>query len=247
MSESRQALRTMALRLTQGTHLPSHSFGWGQLVYADSGVARVTTQTRQWVLPSARALWVPPDIRHVLHCLTAIELRTLYFPPRHLPDLPEEETIIQVNPLLRALINRVTSLPWAAMNTPNTIRMIGVLRDELTTSSSEPLAVIMPTDRRALRVANNILEQEVPTAPLAELCQSCGASRRTLERLFRSQTGSSLGQWYQTARFHHALLLLGEGHPVMEVAESLGYRSTSAFVSAFRGRLGTTPGRYFTS
>src|SRR5436305_1492043 len=42
-----------------------------------------------------------------------------------------------------------------------------------------------------------------------------------------------------------SLHLLAEGEAVAEVANAVGYESTSAFVAAFRRALGTTPGRYF--
>jgi AraC-like DNA-binding protein len=42
-----------------------------------------------------------------------------------------------------------------------------------------------------------------------------------------------------------ALELLALRHSVTDVALSLGYDSTSAFISKFRRHLGTTPARYF--
>jgi AraC-like DNA-binding protein len=41
------------------------------------------------------------------------------------------------------------------------------------------------------------------------------------------------------------LLYLAEQMPVSAVAPHVGYRTTSAYVAAFRAHTGVTPGRYF--
>jgi AraC-like DNA-binding protein len=55
----------------------------------------------------------------------------------------------------------------------------------------------------------------------------------------------TFGRWRQRLRFVEALRLLAKGHAVTRVALDVGYQSPSAFISAFRRELGTTPGRYF--
>ena len=83
----------MALDLDRGATLADHAFGWGQLVYARQGVGRVETQRGHWVLTAGRALWVPPGVRHRLHCTSVLRLQTLYFPPQRLPALPDSCTV----------------------------------------------------------------------------------------------------------------------------------------------------------
>ena len=43
----------------------------------------------------------------------------------------------------------------------------------------------------------------------------------------------------------HALRLLAAGESVTTAALEVGYDSTSAFISAFKSAVGTTPGRYY--
>jgi len=233
----------MSLRLSRGTHLPDHAFGWGQLVYAASGVARVTTDRGHWVLPVGRALWVPPDVRHVLHCVTSIDLRTLYFPPDGLPALDRSCTVVEVGSLLRELILRAVAV--ALDSSPVQRRLLAVLYDELAVAPGESLHLRLPSDPAAAKLATKILEQEAFTVSLDELTIGLGASRRTLERRFRDQTGLGLGAWYRQARFQRSLLLLGNGESVGAVAAACGYSSVSAFVAAFRRQANTTPARYF--
>jgi len=77
------------------------------------------------------------------------------------------------------------------------------------------------------------------------LGRAAGASRRTPERLFRTETGMSVGRWRQQARLLHAMRLLARGEPVTSIALEVGYESPSAFIATFKSVLGTTPGSYF--
>jgi AraC-like DNA-binding protein len=105
----------------------------------------------------------------------------------------------------------------------------------------------MPRDSRARRVATLLQENPAEKRPLAELSRTGGASRRTIERLFRSETGLGFGRWRQQLRLGHALRLLAAGDAVINVALEVGYDSASAFISAFRTTFGETPGQYFRS
>ena len=72
-----------------------------------------------------------------------------------------------------------------------------------------------------------------------------GASSRTLARAFLSDTGLSFGRWRTLVRLQASLPHLAEQVPVSAVARLVGYRTTSAYVAAFRAHTGVTPGRYF--
>jgi AraC-like DNA-binding protein len=84
-----------------------------------------------------------------------------------------------------------------------------------------------------------------PEPSLRKIAKRAGASLRTLERLFRSETGLPLASWRRRMRLLHALRLLAAREPVTSVALETGYDSTSAFIAMFRQEMGTTPSRYF--
>jgi len=91
------------------------------------------------------------------------------------------------------------------------------------------------------------LLRDSPHGGLSSAARSAGASIRTLERLFREETGMSLGAWLRRLRLQLALEQLAAGASVTEAARAGGYNGPSAFVAMFRRELGTTPGRYFGS
>ena len=60
---------------------------------------------------------------------------------------------------------------------------------------------------------------------------------------FRDETGMSFGMWRQKARLLNSIRLLAEGTQVTDAALDCGYSSVSAFIAAFKGTFGYTPGR----
>jgi AraC-like DNA-binding protein len=86
-----------------------------------------------------------------------------------------------------------------------------------------------------------------PAEPLSleRLSRGSGASKRTVERIFLSETRMSFRQWRQQSRLLHAMQLLAAGAKVTGAALDAGYSSPSAFISMFKKQLGATPARYF--
>jgi AraC-like DNA-binding protein len=64
---------------------------------------------------------------------------------------------------------------------------------------------------------------------------------RTLQRRFLAETGMTLSEWRQLARLMVGAALLLDGKSVTEAALEAGYSGVSAFIHAFRGKLGQTP------
>jgi AraC-like DNA-binding protein len=146
---------------------------------------------------------------------------------------------------MRELVLHAVRLGMLRQSIPSEARLARVVVDQLETLPTVPLQLPMPRDDRARRAAERLLLD--PGEPIDEAARVAGASKRTLERLFRSETAMTLGRWRQRLRLIEALRLLAAGQPVTRVALDVGYDSPSAFITAFRRELGTTPGRYFES
>ena len=177
--------------------------------------------------------------------LGAVSMRTLYLKARLSRSLPKECCVVNVSPLLRELILHTVDHGMLDRNVPSQKRLIGVILDHLQTLHTIPLKLPMPVDGRALRVAELLRENPGDTRSLDQISKQAGASKRTIERLFQSETEMSVGKWRQQLRLLHALRLLAAGDAVTTVALEVGYESTSAFISVFKSALGTTPGRYY--
>jgi len=223
--------------------VPEHFHDEDQLVYAVSGVMTLRADHGMWIVPPLRAVWVPGGTTHSIRMSGVVTMKTLYLQPR-LARLGRACRVVNVSPLLRELIVHVCAEGRLAARVPRHARLLGVLLDQLAAARSAPLELPMPRDPRALRVARALVERADDDRPLAALCRTAGASKRTIERSFRSETRMTFGAWRRQVRLLRAVAMLGNGASVTAVALTAGYRSPSAFIAMFRRALGTTPGEY---
>jgi AraC-like DNA-binding protein len=234
---------TFAHDYPSGAQVRSHRHRRDQLIYASSGVMTVRTARGAYVVPPQRALWVPCGTAHAIAISGRVAMRTLYLRPGLASKIPRSCCVVHVSPLLRELILHAVTLGFLDGGTPAHARVIGLILDLIETRPMAALELPVPADPRARRVADRILAR--PDDTLARSVAGAGASRRTLERAFVAETSMSLGRWRQQARLLSSLERLAAGDPVTAVALDVGYGSSSAFVAAFRGAFGVTPGRYY--
>jgi AraC-like DNA-binding protein len=155
--------------------------------------------------------------------------------------------VINVSSLLRELILHACAFEKLKKRIPVQRRIIEIIVDQLKASESIPLQLPHPSDSRAMRIVDALVAQPSEQRTLEWLCRGCGASKRTIERLFLAETKMTFSKWRQQLRLLHAMQLLASGEKVTGAALEAGYSSTSAFISMFRKQLGTTPTRFFES
>jgi len=238
-------IRSYAVELSTSHKIHKHSHDWHQLIYASRGVMTVNSSTGTWVVPSRRAVWVPAGIEHEVEMSASVSVRTLYLRTGLSDLLPNDCCVVNVSPLLRELILQTVELGMLNRSVATHKHLIDVILDQFRTLPTIPFNLPMPADVRALRVAEIVRNSPGDAGSLDDLAKQIGASKRTIERLFQTETEMTFGRWRQQLRMLHALRLLAAGEPVTRAALEVGYDSTSAFISAFKTAVGTTPGRYY--
>lgn len=245
LGDQRSQIATLTQNYCGGHVIPSHFHDRDQLVYASRGVMTVRTGQGAWVVPTHRAVWIPAAIPHTITMSGVVAMRTLYLKPRLARTLPRDCCVVNVSPLLRELILRACTVAALKKTTKWQAHLINVIIDQMTAIQMVPLQLPNPSDPRALRVSAALLADPSDRRPLAHICKSAGASKRTVERLFQEDVGMSFGKWRQQLRLMEALRLLAEGAKVTHAALESGYSTPSAFICMFRKTLGTTPASYF--
>lgn len=239
-----QAVIAYGRDLDKGNVLPFHSHRRGQLVYASNGIMIVTTRNASYTVPPQRAVWMPPGVEHQISAQSPVKMRTLYIDSQAARNLPDEVYVLQVTVLLRELIlAAVAAGPEFEPESPQS-RIIAVILDQLPSQPIDSLKLPIPSDQRLSRVTQALIDNPADSRDLDEFAKEVGASKRTLVRLFPSQTGMTFSEWRQQRRLSYALELLITGESVTATALETGYDNTSAFIAMFRRCLGTTPMRY---
>jgi len=230
--------------MADGDVIAWHRHDHAQLFYGGSGLMRVESTAGAWVVPPARAVWIPSGIDHQVTAVGGVEMRAVYLLRNATKGLPEGCRVLGVSPLLRELVAAAMKLsPDYLLDGPEA-RLVGVLIDQLRVEPLEQLHLPMPRDRRLRAVTEALIADPADPRTLEDFGAAAGASARTLARRFLAETGLTFGAWRQQLRLHEALARLAQGEPVTTVAYEIGYDSPSAFIAMFRKTLGATPGQY---
>ena len=123
-------------------------------------------------------------------------------------------------------------------------RLPAVLLDEIATAERDALDLPLPRNPRLVRLVRALMDDPAERRPLDALARDAALSRRSLTRLFRQETGLSVGQWRLRRRVVAAIALLAEGRSVTDTALTLGYDSVGAFAQSFRKVAGAALSAY---
>lgn len=217
-----------------------HQHKMGQLLFAESGCVRITFAQRLCMLPPTRIAWIPPNIPHRAEMKEVVGYRSVYLDSSHAHSLPGEVAVLDTNPLLSAVLERIAMADFDRCWLPGTgANLLAVCLDELRAASSEPMFLRLPTDRRLKHFTGDRLPPL-----LSELATTIGASEKTVSRIFISQTGMNYQQWRQQWRFLKGVELLATGSSLSFTAHELGFSSDSAFIAFFKKLAGMTPRAY---
>lgn len=214
-----------------------------QLLYQSEGALTVQTSERVGHLAPMQALWLPAGELHRVTIRRRSSHRSLFFDPGIYRDLPPAPVIVEVGPLMRELIVRVTQWSADSALSDAQARLVSTLLDELRAAPVASLHLPMPRDRRLALIANALLDDPSISATLDEWAGQAGATSRTLARLFLRETGLTYAQWRTQCRLLVAQALLAEGASVTAAAHAVGYASDSAFIAMYRRLYGVSPGR----
>jgi AraC-like DNA-binding protein/quercetin dioxygenase-like cupin family protein len=237
-------VRALSTTYSSGYVLHPHAHSSHQLLFASTGAMTVTGDRTTWMIPPRRAVLIPAGVLHSIRMWGDVAMRSLYFPVSAPAPVFDTQTcrVISVGSLLREVILRVAELAALDSRVPAEARLMSVLMDELETAHVEPLLLPLPADARALKAADSVLKDPADGVTATALARRCGLSTRTLERLFRAETGMRFGLWRQKAKLLESVRVLVEGGSVTDAALESGYASVSAYIAAFKQTFGCTPG-----
>jgi AraC-like DNA-binding protein len=165
--------------------------------------------------------------------------------PDRFPNMPGEPKTVSISPLLSELIKASVSLKPPYAEDSRDARIMHLILDELAILPALPLSLPQPADPRLQRICLALQEEPGDASTVADWSERLHLDQKTIQRLFRKETGMTFGQWRQQARLLLALERIAVGEKVIDIAMELGYDSPSAFTSMFRKQFGKTPSHFF--
>lgn len=220
-----------------------HHHNRGQLLYACRGCIRITLENQLILLPPSRAAWIPPRTAHraVMHKI--VDYRSLYFSPEVSANLPNQARVINVSPLLHAVLEPIAVAGFEQdWSEGRYFHLLGLCIHELREAPLQPMLLQFPSDRR---LAKLIAQPDKLPPTLAALESEVGASGKTIGRIFQKETGMGYQQWRQQWRLMRAIELMATGFSLSRTAIELEFSTDTAFIVFFKNMTGSTPKAFF--
>jgi len=226
--------------ISQDTVWEEHSHPTHELLWNERGASTARIGSRMWTITSRIGLWIPAGLPHsgftpagTWHCAAQLSMaRTLPLAPGPIA--------VELTPLLRLLMDRLIHQTLSERSQALTE---AVILDVLTPCEHQ-LALPIPEHPLLTPIVDAVRADPADGTSLAQWSHRLGVSTRTITRSFETETGMTYRTWVATARAQHAVELLARQVPLEQVTESVGYRSASAFITAFRRITGLTPGQF---
>ncbi|EPL8002788.1 AraC family transcriptional regulator [Klebsiella aerogenes] len=226
--------------------IPRHQHRKGQLILALHGALTCEVDNAMWMVPPLYAVWVPGQLPHSNRATPGAQVCFLFIEPGAAP-MPEHCCTLKISPLVRELIMTLAERGREALDAPPTQRLVQVLFDELPQQPQEHLQLPVSGHPKIRRMADTMARDPAHWQTLSQWAGAFAMSERNLARLVVRETGLSFRRWRHQLQLILALQMLVRGQTVQQTAQTLGYDSTTAFITMFKKGLGQTPGRYHAS
>lgn len=231
---------------TTGENYDWHSHDFGQLISATSGSIYVGTPSRVLLLSPAMILWIPPNVEHWLRYGSNNEMYYVDVRQDEAKEIGTECRILKMTSLLNALMSASSPDLRSSCSNEHNDTFYNLLRHELVVAPDIALSISMPRDHRIKRFAEEALLDPGVIESIDTWLAEAPASRKTIERLFKKETGMTPSRWLRQACVLHAISRLAAGEKVSTVGFDMGYASTSAFSYMFRRSIGFSPSDFRT-
>jgi AraC-like DNA-binding protein len=232
----------LRLQHDDGYRTPGHAHDHAQIFLVTAGALLLTTAEGTWAMPAGHVAWIPPGLHHEAVSHGPLRALGAYLPPSRCAGLPERPALLRRSALLTATLERLGTA--VVQDGARTRRLLAVLLDEIATAEHDALDLPLPRSPPLVKLVRALMEDPAERRGLDTLARDFALSRRSLTRLFRQETGLSVGQWRLRRRVIAAIALLAEGRSVTDTALTLGYESIGAFAQSFRKVTGMPPTAY---
>lgn len=227
-----------------GKLIAEHVHAEGQLSVVLKGTMRIRCKGGWWLAPAGRGIWIPPKTEHSASYSELASFVLLKLEPQ-IEALPPDVCSIDVSDLLKELSLEIARPARHQLHDEETLISDLIVKRLRGAEATPMLFLPSGTDARVVRVTEFLRLDPATAASFDELARMAGSSRRTLSRLFLSDTGMTFGRWRDHLRIVTAIDKLVRHVPIAQIAIELGFNSQSSFTTMFTRIMGSPPGRYF--
>ena len=168
----------------------------------------------------------------------AVSMCPAYIAPEAVGVLPTGCRVLEVSSLLASALEALSTEPLLYDEAGRGGHLAALILHEIARAPETALTLPLPRDPRLRRICDALLKDPALDIDLDGWAERAGASRRTLTRGFRTDTGMSFGDWRSRLRVLRAMTMASDGASPQQVVKAVGYADQRALRMAARRVLG---------
>lgn len=225
-------------------HFDPPPMGWTDLVNLTRhyffcqvhGTSRWVVNGEALDLAAGRGMWLPVGTTYSSEFDDEDVIWAIEFDPGRAAT--SQAGLVHIDSELEDLLMQFSSpLTFRAGAEANRSRMFDLIERLVRT----PAGLVLPVNPPARAVAERLLAEPGSRWSADDWAAWAHLSTRSLQRIFRTETGMTFAEWRLECRMWNAERHLRRGRPVRSVSRLVGYENHSAFTRAFRRHLGCVP------
>ncbi len=225
-----------------------HQHRKAQLIYVESGFQYLTVADKIYLLPQNHAAWIPSNQIHKTNSQSEkIKLMVLFADPEQEAEFYKQVAVFSVPPVLKEMIRYAEKWSKQMEESADENIFLKALFNELPQFVAHSLAlhISLPQDPRLQQAMAYLHEHYAADIQISILSEYATVSLRSLERIFKKETGLTLSKYQQMLRIIKSLELLSEGQlTISEIAYRVGYKSVQAYTNSFQSLMKSSPSHF---
>lgn len=221
-----------------------HRHRWGQINCVFSGVGSFASAGKRLIGVPGVGIWFPPGCVHECYNHHQMVFNVMNVTRELCGSMPQDACMIGLTDIFQTIFadffNRGLQLPTAVED----LRLAHVLLDQIRQAPAQDFSLPTVDDPVLEPIIKHYEQNPGDNTSLAVWAKQLFSTERTINRKFQRALGMSFRDWRMRLRFLHAISLLHQGITIEEIAFSVGYSSSSAFINMFSKFAHTSPQRY---
>ncbi|WP_413513174.1 helix-turn-helix domain-containing protein [Myroides odoratus] len=223
----------------------THTHQRYQLTYVEQGYQYFHLDGKTYLVPQNHVIWIPSNQAHRI----SSEAKTVHLRVALFKTVPDDAFFQQVHvfsapAVLKEMLLYASKWNQALQHNPEQLVFTQAILSNLPhfCLENESLQIPVPTHPRLLEVCNYINTHYAAVGKLDNLSEVAQLSIRSLQRLFKQETGITLQKYTQLIRILKSIELRDtQAFTLSEIAYQVGYKSLAAFTLSYQTIMKTKP------
>lgn len=217
-----------------------------QLTFVEEGYQYFHIDHKIYLVPQHHVIWVPSGKAHKITSeAKTVNLMVFLFKSVFEEEFYQNIHVFAVPAVLREMLLYASKWNKSLMENDEQDIFFKAILKSLPNfcKESNGLEIPVPTDARLIPVCNEINANFKYNLDIDSLAEKAQMSVRSLQRIFKNETGITLQKYLQLTRILKSIELIdSQQYTLSEIAYKIGYQSLSAFTSSYFTVMKAKPG-----